>query len=118
MPMHHDLPSGARVRLRLPFRGDEAALRALVGDEEAERLLRFDPRRRAVLCAADFDEIVGVGAIDLEPGADPDVLAVNGGHGKELEALIAEALVHRASRHRAPVRPRRGGLLRRARRRP
>src|SRR6476619_7762125 len=63
MPMHHHLPSGARVRLRLPVRADTDSLRALVGDEAAERLLHFDPRCRAVLCALDFEEVVGVGSV-------------------------------------------------------
>jgi hypothetical protein len=107
MLLHHDLPSGARVRLRLPVRSDAAGLRELVGAEEAEALLRFDPRRRSVLCATDFEGVAGVGAIDLEPGASPDVLVAGDRHGEALEALIADVLVNRARTVRQPVpRPR------------
>ena len=113
MPMHHHLPSGATVRLRLPVRADTNRLRALVGEEEAERLLRFDPRRRAVLCALDFEEVVGVGAIELCDGASPDVVA----HDDEIAALLDRELASRASRVR-PRPSRRTRVLRRIARRP
>jgi len=113
MLMHHPLPSGARVRLRLPVRADTDALRALVGAEQAERLLRFDPRRRAVLCALDFEALVGVGAVELRPGATPDVLAGD----DEVIALLERELTGRAERARHPVSPRRR-ILRRFARRP
>jgi hypothetical protein len=115
MLLHHDLPSGARVRLRLPVRSDVPSLRALLGDRETLSLLRFDPSRRAVICAVDFEEVVGVGAIDLCPGARPDLITVADGRGEELTALLERVLVARAEAAHRPARPRRG-LLRRARR--
>ena len=113
MLMHHHLPSGARVRLRLPVRADTERLRSLVGEEAAERLLRFDPRRRAVICALDFEEVVGVGSIDLCPDASPHVVAGDA----EVASLLERQLVARASR--APRPPsRRTRVLRRITRRP
>jgi hypothetical protein len=113
MLMHHHLPSGERVRLRLPVRADTEKLRALVGAEEAERLLRFDPRGRAVMCALDFEEVVGVGAIELCQGARPDVLA---GRDDDVVALLEDVLVARAQASRRPPARRRGMLRRRRRR--
>lgn len=113
MLMHHHLPSGAHVRLRLPVRADAERLRELVGEEPAERLLRFDPRRRAVICALDFEEVVGVGSVDLCPGARPDVVAGD----PDVAALLDRELVARASRAPAPP-SRRTRVLRRIARRP
>jgi len=113
MLLHHPLPSGARVRLRLPVRADTESLRGLVGRETAERLLRFDPRRRAVICAVDFEEVRGVGAIDLRPGALPDVLEAS---DKDVAMLLALALQTRADTAKHPP-ARRGLRLRRTRRR-
>ena len=110
---HHHLPSGAHVRLRLPVRADAQRLRALVGPEEAERLLRFDPRRRAVICALDLEEVVGVGAIALRHGARPELLVAA---DAEVAALLERVLSARAQavRHEPS---RRGLRLRRPRRR-
>ena len=54
----HTLPSGLRIRVRLPQRGDLPGLLALheragssITELHARRLLRYDPRSRAVLCA-------------------------------------------------------------------
>ena len=112
MPMHHHLPSGARVRLRLPVRADTNSLRALVGDEAAERLLRFDPRQHAVLCALDFEEVVGVGSIDLCDRARGHVVA----YDDEVAALLQQELAGRVSRMRRPPSRRRRVLQRIARR--
>lgn len=109
---HHHLPSGAHVRLRLPVRADAERLRALVGAEEAERLLRFDPRRRAVVCALELEEVVGVGAIDLHPEARPDLLLAA---DRDVAALLERVLAARAQAVRHP--PARRGLLRRRPRR-
>jgi hypothetical protein len=105
MRMHHPLPSGAHVRLRLPVRADTRGLRALVGAETAERLLHFDPRRRAVMCAVSFEEVLGVGAIELRPGARPDVLEAR---DEEVAALLESVLTARAEavHQPAPVRMR------------
>src|SRR4051812_28743755 len=109
---HHRLPSGAHVRLRLPVRTDAASLRALVGPETAERLLRFDPRRRAVICALHYEEIVGVGAIDLAGDARPDLVA---SRDEDVATLLERALRARAEGARRP--PARRGLWRRRTRR-
>ena len=54
----HTLPSGLRVRVRLPQRGDLAGLLDLheragrsLTELAARRLLHYDPRARAVVCA-------------------------------------------------------------------
>ena len=110
---HHHLPSGAHVRLRLPMRADTPRLRALVGAEEADRLLRFDPRRRAVICALEFEEVVGVGAIELRHDARPELIVAA---DAEVGALLERALTARArTARRAPER--RGSRLRLPRRR-
>src|SRR5258708_7365576 len=75
---------GLQLRLRLAQPSDLHELRALIRRAEVhvdhdvlERLLFFDPRERAVICAAAWiggrEALVGVGAIDLEPGARPDL---------------------------------------------
>src|SRR6266516_3506347 len=86
----YELPSGPRVRLRLARRSDLPALRALLehrGIEaraaELERLVRYDPRRRLVLCATapldGTEAIMGVGAIELDGSAgNPDTIVVDG----------------------------------------
>jgi len=121
MPQHHELPSGARVRLRHPVRADADGLRALVGEEEAAGLLRFDPRRRAVVCAVDFEEVVGVGAIALQRDAAPDLVAVAPRHGEPLADVLETVLRSRAQACRRGVAQRHGfpvRALRRIARRP
>jgi hypothetical protein len=110
---HHHLPSGAHVRLRLPVRADGERLRALLGREQAERLLRFDPRRSAVVCALELEEVVGVGAIELHRDAVPDLLVAR---DADVASLLEHVLRVRAQSVRHPAR-RRGLRLRRARRR-
>lgn len=76
----HTLTSGLRVRVRLPQRGDVAGLLALherAGSEitelQARRLLRYDPRSRAALCATAWvdgaERLVGFAA--GAPGEGP-----------------------------------------------
>jgi hypothetical protein len=71
----HTLPSGLRVRVRLPQRGDLAGLLDLhdrVGRANtelgAQRLLRYDPRVRAVVCATAWvdgaERLVGFAAAE------------------------------------------------------
>jgi hypothetical protein len=104
------LPRGPRVRLRLPQLRDALAIRELLrsqgrGPEELEvaRLVRFDPRVRLVICAAALigsrESIVGIGAIDLEPGraARPDTLVVDAEQAEGLEELLNRALLGRAA---------------------
>jgi hypothetical protein len=110
----HPLPGGPAVRLRLARRGDAAAVEALLagrgiepGEVEVARLLAFDPARRAVICACapvgGRETVVGVGAIDLRAGADPDTLVVDAARTDGLAELLARALRHRAEGHAAHV---------------
>jgi hypothetical protein len=103
----YELPSGPRVRLRYARRSDAPGLRALLRqrgieptDLELSRLVRYDPRRRAVICATapigGTELIVGVGAIDLQDEVPPDTLVVDEGLTDGLADLLAAALVGRA----------------------
>lgn len=91
------------MRLRLPHAADAGQVARLTGRDEdaADRLVRFDPRERAVACATTLGEagevVVGVGAIDLRDGARPDVLLVDSGYGEELRALVGGVLRERAA---------------------
>jgi hypothetical protein len=132
MSQSYALPRGPRVRLRLAGRGDAAAIAALlvrcgVSPEQLEpgRLVRFDPRRRAVICALALidsrETLVGLGAIELDgnPDTQADVLVVDERVTEGLEDLLVAALTGRAGAlARAPppasasgrfrTRPRRG----------
>jgi len=103
----YELPRGPRVRLRYAQRGDFPGLRGLLArrgiaaDEvSVERLVRFDPMRRATICATapvgGTELIVGVGAIELDADAEPDTLVVDDGISAGLTELLAGALVGRA----------------------
>jgi hypothetical protein len=107
----YELPAGPRVCLRYVRRSDAAGLRALLarreveaGDAALSRLARFDPTRRAVICATGLvggaDTIVGVGAIELRPDAEPDTLVVDEALTEGLGELLAGALVGRARARR------------------
>jgi hypothetical protein len=100
------LPRGPRVRLRLARAGDERAIRALAGEHgveadslELERLLRFD-RSRIVICATALvgagEVLVGFGAIELEPWAEPDPVLVDERSTDGLRDLLGAALTGRA----------------------
>lgn len=101
------LRDGTRVRMRLVQRRDEQAIRRLLAqhgnepeDFEVMRLVRCDPRRRAVICATALiggaETLIGLGAIDRGPDAEPDVLVVDDRAGDGLEALLDAALRGRA----------------------
>lgn len=107
------LPAGPRVRLRLARRGDRAAVRELLAgrgveasDLDVSRLLTYDPVRRTVLCAfAPVDgaeTLVGIAAIELRDGAEPDTVVVDErlteGLGELLGAVLAEWLAARGLR--------------------
>ena len=106
----YELPAGPRVRLRLARRSDLPGFRALLGqrgveasDLELERLVRYDPRQRVVLCAMapvrGAETVVGVGAIDLDAAAEPETIVVDERLTDGLGTLLAEALVQRAQIH-------------------
>jgi hypothetical protein len=103
------LAGGPRVRLRLARASDLPAIEALlercgiVADELAlARLVRVDPRRRIVICAAALvgcaEEIVGIGAIDVDAQAqiEPRALIVDGRVTEGLDRLLASALIGRS----------------------
>lgn len=107
------LPAGPRVRLRLARRGDRTAVAALLGGRgvaanelDVLRLLTFDPVERVVICAfAPVDgceTLVGIGAIDLRDGAEPDTVVVDerltGGLGELLGTVLSDWV---ATRHAA-----------------
>jgi hypothetical protein len=86
---------------------DVIAIRALlerqgldVDELELARLVRFDPRRRAVICASALvgltETIVGIGAIDLD-ALMPDTLLVDDELTDGLRELLSTALLSRAS---------------------
>lgn len=100
----YPLPAGPRVRLRLARRGDRAAVRSLLAergvaasDLDVSRLLTYDPLRRVVLCAfAPVDgaeTLVGIGAIDLADGAEPDTVVVDERLTDGLGELLGDVLV-------------------------
>ena len=104
------LPYGPRVRLRLARRSDLPAIRALLdrrgvaaSELSLDRLVRYDPRRRAVMCASALvggaETIVGIGAIDLSHGAEPDTIVVDERLTDGLGELLAAVLVRRAEAH-------------------
>jgi hypothetical protein len=102
----YTLSGEMRVRLRLAQVRDAPAIRALFErgglepDElELARLVRFDPRRRLVICASTLldasETILGVAATQLER-QEPDLLFVDGAAGEELRELLSRALLSRA----------------------
>ena len=110
------LDAGPRVRLRLARRRDEAAVRRLLAsrgvdavDLDVRRLLTYDPMRRLVVCATapvdGAETVVGIGAIDLGEGAEPDTLVVDEALTQGLGELLGGIL-----RSRAALRGRRVAL--------
>jgi hypothetical protein len=107
----YELADGTRVRLRMVSPSDRMRVRALIRacapcDAElvAERLLRFDPRTRAVVCANALidgsEAMVGVGAIDLTAAmpqaAIPNPLLIAESAPDGVADLLAGALLGRA----------------------
>ena len=106
----HVLPAGPAVRLRLARRADLPAVRALVRSRGVEpsdlalrRLLTYDPLQRTVLCACapldGQDTLVGLGAIDLRPGAGVDTLLIDERLTEGLGELLISVLEQRAETH-------------------
>jgi hypothetical protein len=100
----HSLPSGERVRLRLARFSDIRAIEELVERcgigacaPDPAQLVRFDPRRRLVICATALidqrEVLVGLGGVDLD-AATPDLLLADPQHAG-LADLIERALVNR-----------------------
>ena len=85
------------MRALLGQRGVEAS------DLELERLLRYEPRRRIVICAMapirGAETVVGVGAIDLDAAAEPETIVVDERLTDGLGPLLAEVLMQRAQIH-------------------
>jgi hypothetical protein len=109
----HALTDGLRVNLRLARRGDLDAVRTLLsrrgiepGDEAIRALLDFHPAERAVLSAfaplGGAPTLVGLAAVDLAAGPEPDTLVVDErlarGVGDLLLAELAERVRVRARR--------------------
>jgi hypothetical protein len=104
------LEAGPRVRLRLARRSDLPGIRALMNQRDVPatdlaltRMVRYDPQRRAVICATaplgGTETLVGVGAIDLIEDAEPDTLVVDERLTRGLAELLVAALTHRARVH-------------------
>ena len=98
------------MRLRLPQLRDAPAIRALLERQRLEpaellavRLVRFDPRRQVVICAAALidarETILGVGEIGLGPEVTvaPNQLYVDDQLTDGLDELLTRALVGHAS---------------------
>ena len=104
------LPAGPRVRLRLARRGDRASVGRLLADRgvgaselEVLRLLSYDPSERVVICAfaplEGAETLVGIGAIDLVGGAEPDTVVVDERLTEGLGELLGDLLADRAAAH-------------------
>jgi hypothetical protein len=101
------LSTGVRVRLRFARPADQAGIVQLLaaqGRDVAPRrigeLVRFDPRRRLVICGTALlghaETVVAVGTIELgQETAEPQVL-VDPRVGDGLAELVSGALVGRA----------------------
>ena len=100
------LPSGQRLRTRLPQRGDVARLRELFArlgleaDElQLSRWVRFDPRRDVAIVATVLvgrtDEVVGLAIMDID-GPDPELVVAD----EEQAPGVSAALEHAVRAHR------------------
>ena len=108
----HPLPRGPRVHLRLARPRDAAGVRELLQRQgyeaqelEIERLLRFDPRERCVICATALvqahEAIVGIGAIEAGQAAEgkpnePILVVADEELTEGLAELLRWALLSRA----------------------
>ncbi len=103
------LEGGLRVCLRLARISDLAGIEELlaahdapVDDVNVGRLVRSDPRLVVVLCATALvdsaEQVVGVGAIDVEAGEpEPSLLVVDERVTDGLDELLHAALLGRAA---------------------
>jgi hypothetical protein len=101
------LPDGTRVRLRLPHAADRPELHALharlglhADELDVARVLRFDPRRGAVVCATAWTDrgplVVGYGAI-AHGDAHPEVLVADEARAPGLSEVLGDVLRRRAA---------------------
>ncbi len=99
----HRLDGGLRVRVRLARPGDQplvAELLERLGFQPSHSLLldvmRFDPHRRAVVCATALvggtERVVGFGAVDLQSRGAPATVVAEPEHGRELIRLLRRGL--------------------------
>lgn len=99
----HALDGGARVRLRLARRSDVPAARRLLREcgvdateLELRRALAYDPAERRVYCALTSvggrETLAGLGAIELKPGAEIDMLVVDEAAAPGLGQLLGVLL--------------------------
>ena len=106
---YYDLPRGPRVCLRLARVADLPGLEDLFARQgqsvdglELARLVRSDPRRRLVICAAGLigsvPTVVGVAAVSLGAGGSdaPDLLVVDSDMTDGLDELLVAAVNGRA----------------------
>ena len=105
------LPSGLRLRLRMPHAGDAPRVRALLGtlglaaadDLALSRLLRFDPLERVAVVASVLtgrsETIVGIAAMDRFADA-PDLVLADERNAPGAGAALAEALLAHGRRAR------------------
>lgn len=110
----YPLPDGTRVRLRMLHASDLPALRklfaergVLAGDVALARLVRHDPRTRAVICAAaqvgGGEQLVGVVGGQVDGEAELDTLVVDPSFVEGLPELLVGALQDRIARRRRRV---------------
>jgi hypothetical protein len=104
------LPTGLRLRLRMPIRHDAARLRALLerlgveaDDLALSRMLHFDPRTRAAIVAtaliARSEEIVGFAAMD-HAAARCELVLADEAQAPGTGALLRETLLAHRERIR------------------
>ena len=93
----------------MPHARDAGGVRALctrlgmdVEPLEAQRMLRFDPRTRAIVVATAWmgagETVVGVGGHDLDAPPGADLLLADPGH-PDVPGLLSAALEARAEAH-------------------
>ncbi len=103
----HTLSCGLRVRVRLPLRGDLAGLLDLhdrsgraITELEARRLLRHDPRSRAVVCVTAWvdgaETLVGFAA--ARPGERPRPLLADEARAPGVTGVLHTGLREHLSR--------------------
>lgn len=104
------LPSGLRLRLRIPHPSDARGLRDLLArldvppdDLVISRLLRFDPRERTVLVAAvllDRSEVIVGMAVAEHAASEPELLVADELQAPGTASALARALRARGERAR------------------